>query len=48
MNQVNDQDDDGNDEQEMDQATANVADEAKNPENDQDDKYSPEHRVPFG
>jgi hypothetical protein len=32
LNQVNDQDDDGNYEQEMDQTAANVADEAKKPE----------------
>jgi hypothetical protein len=48
LNQVNDQDDDGNDEQEMDQAAAKVADEAKKPEHDQDDNYSPEHGIPFG
>ena len=34
MNEVNDQDDDGNYEQEVDQAAANVADEAKKPEHD--------------
>jgi hypothetical protein len=27
----------------MDQTAANVADEAKKPEDDQDDNYSPEH-----
>ena len=43
LNQVNDQDDDGNYEQEMDQAAANVANETKKPENDQNDNYSPEH-----
>jgi hypothetical protein len=43
LNQVNNQDDDGNYEQEMNQAAANVADEAKKPENDQNDNYSPEH-----
>jgi hypothetical protein len=47
LNQVNDQDDDGNDEQEMDQTTANVAEEAKKPEHDQDDNYSPEHGYSF-
>jgi hypothetical protein len=31
LNEVNDQDDDGNYEQEVDQAAANVADEAKKP-----------------
>jgi hypothetical protein len=47
LNQVNNQDDDGNYEQEMNQAAANVADEAKKPENDQDDNYSPEHGYSF-
>ena len=45
MNKVNDQDDDGKYEQEVDQAAANVANEAKKPEHDQDDNYSPEHGV---
>ena len=48
LNKVNDQDDDGNYEQEVDQAAANVADEAEKPEHDQDDNYSPEHGIPFG
>jgi hypothetical protein len=43
LNQVNNQDDDGNYEQEMNQAAAYVADETKKPENDQNDNYSPEH-----
>jgi hypothetical protein len=47
LNEVNDQDDDGNNEQEVDQAAANVADEAKKPEHDQDDNYSPEHGSSF-
>jgi hypothetical protein len=47
LNEVNDQDDDGNYEQEVDQAAANVADEAKKPEHDQDDNYSPEHGYSF-
>ena len=47
MNEVNDQDDDGTYEQEMDQAPANVADEAKKPENDQYDNYGPEHGYTF-
>jgi hypothetical protein len=34
LNEVNNQNDDGNYEQKMDQAAANVADEAKKPEND--------------
>jgi hypothetical protein len=32
LDQINNQDDDRNDKQEMDQATANVAEEAKKPE----------------
>jgi hypothetical protein len=32
LNQINNQDDDRNDKQEMDQATANVAEESKKPE----------------
>jgi hypothetical protein len=48
LNQVNDQHDDGNYEQKMDQTAANVADEAKKPEHDQDDNYSPKHGFPFG
>jgi hypothetical protein len=47
LNEVNDQDDDGNHEQEVDQAAANVADEAKKPEHDQDENYSPEHGYSF-
>ena len=43
LNEVYNQYDDRNHEQEMDQAAANVADEAKEPENDQDDNYRPEH-----
>jgi hypothetical protein len=31
----------------MDQAAANVADEAQKPEHDQDDNYSPEHGYLF-
>jgi hypothetical protein len=47
LNKVNDQDDDGNYEQEVDQAAANVADETEKPEHDQDDNYSPEHGNSF-
>ena len=47
LNKVNDQDDDGNYEQEVDQAAANVANEAKKPEHDQDDNYSPKHGYSF-
>jgi hypothetical protein len=47
LNEINDQDNDGNYEQEVDQAAANVAYEAKKPEHDQDDNYSPEHGYSF-
>jgi hypothetical protein len=48
LKEINDQYDHGNYEQEMDQATANVAKKAKKPEHDQDNNYSPEHGIPFG
>jgi hypothetical protein len=47
LNEGYDQDDDSNYEQEMDQAAANVTDEAKKPEHDQNDNYSPEHKYSF-
>jgi hypothetical protein len=47
LNQVDDQDNDGNYEQEMDQTAANVTDEAKKPEHDQNDNYSPKHGYSF-
>jgi hypothetical protein len=47
LNEINDQHDDRDNEQEMNQAAANVADEAKKPEHDQDDNYSPEHGYSF-
>jgi hypothetical protein len=43
LNQVNNQDDEGNDEQQMDQTPANVTDEAQEPEHDQNNNYSPQH-----
>lgn len=43
LNQVNDQHDDRNDEQEMDQTAANVTKQAKDPEHEQDNDYSPKH-----
>jgi hypothetical protein len=43
LNQVNDQHDDRNDEQEMDQTTANVTKQTKEPEHEQDNDYSPKH-----
>jgi cation transport regulator ChaB len=47
LDQVNDHDDDGNHDQEMDETAADVADEAEKPEHEQDNDYSPEHGVPF-
>jgi hypothetical protein len=47
LNEVYDQDDDSNYEQDVDQAAANVTDEAKKPEHDQNDNYSPEHKYSF-
>jgi hypothetical protein len=47
LNQINNQDDDRNDEQEMNQTAANVAEKAKKPEHDQDNNYSPEHGYSF-
>ena len=47
LNEVNNQDDDGSYEQEMDQTTANVAKEAKKPEHDEDNDYSPKHEYSF-
>ena len=47
LNEVNDQDDDCNYEQEVNQAAANVTDENKKPQHDQDDNYSPEHGYSF-
>ncbi len=45
LEQVNDQDNNGNHEQEMNQTAADVADEAKKPKNDENDYYGPEHRI---
>ena len=47
LKKVNNQDDDSNYEQEMDQTAANVADEAKKPQHDQDNNYSPKHGYSF-
>jgi hypothetical protein len=47
LKQVNDQDDDSDYEQQMDQTPANVADEAKKPEHDQNNNYSPKHGYSF-
>ena len=45
LEQVNDHDDDGNHDQEMDETAADVAEEAEKPEHEQDNNYSPEHDV---
>jgi hypothetical protein len=47
LDQVNDHDDDGNHDQEMDETAADVADEAKKPEHEQDNNYCPKHGVSF-
>jgi hypothetical protein len=44
LNQIDDEDDESNYEQEVDQAAANVDKQAKKPEHEQDDNYSPQHR----
>jgi len=45
LEQVNDQDNNGNHEQKMNETAADVADEAKKPKNDEDDYYGPEHGI---
>jgi hypothetical protein len=47
LDQVNDQDDNGDHEQEVDESAAKMADEAEKPEHDQDDNYSPKHGYSF-
>jgi hypothetical protein len=47
LNQVNDEDNQGNYEQEMDQTAANVPDKAEKPEHDQYNNYSPKHGYSF-
>jgi hypothetical protein len=47
LDQINDHDNDGNHEEEMDETAADVAEEAEKPEHNQDNNYSPEHGVPF-
>jgi hypothetical protein len=46
--QVDDQNNNGDHEQEMNQAAADVAYEAKKPKNDEDNYYGPEHEYVFG
>jgi len=41
---MDDEDDESNHEQKVNQAAANVAEQAKKPEHEQDDNYSPQHR----
>jgi hypothetical protein len=47
LDQVNDQDDNGDHEQQVDESAAKMADEAEKPEHDQDDNYSPKHGYSF-
>ena len=47
LHQINDHNDDGNYDQEMNETAANVTEEAEKPEHEQDNNYCPEHGVPF-
>jgi hypothetical protein len=47
LNQVNDQDNDRNYEQQMDQSAAHMSEKTEKPENDENHKYSPQHRFYF-
>ena len=47
LDQVNDHDDDGNYDQDMDEPAANVGEEAEKPKHEQDNNDSPEHGIPF-
>jgi hypothetical protein len=47
LDKVNDKDDNGNYQQEVDESAAKMADEAQKPEHDQHDNYSPEYRYTF-
>lgn len=47
-NQVHDQDDDRDDEQQVNERAAEVADETEKPENQQNNKDSPQHKFSFG
>ena len=46
-NQINNQDDDGDNEQQMDEPAADVADKTEEPENQENNKNSPEHKFPL-
>jgi hypothetical protein len=48
LNQVNDQDNDGNHEQQMDQSATNVPEKTQKPQNEEDHKYGPQHRFISG
>jgi hypothetical protein len=43
LNQVNDKDNDGNHEQQMDQSAADVAEKTQKPQNEENHKYGPKH-----
>jgi hypothetical protein len=47
-NQINDQDHDCDNQDQMDELAAEMTDEAEKPENQQNNKDSPEHKVSFG
>jgi hypothetical protein len=47
LNQVNDQNNDRNHEQQMDQSAAHVTEKTEKPQNDENYKYSPQHRFYF-
>jgi hypothetical protein len=48
LNQVNDQDNDGNHEQQMDQSAADVPEKTQKPQNEENHKYGPQHRFISG
>ena len=47
-NQIHDQDNDGDDEEQVNERAAEVTDETEEPENEQNNKDSPQHKVSFG
>ena len=50
LNEVDDQDDDGDDQKDMNKSSQGIGtDESQQPEHQQNDKYSPKHSdIPFG
>jgi hypothetical protein len=44
LNQVNDQDNDGNHEQQMDQSATDVSEKTQKPQNEENHNYGPQHR----